>query len=84
MEFLRALQALQRPVIPSWFNLSYTAHLRGCFCLYAVYPPSIPQATETEPDDPTGSYMLQAWARLCKCLGKDFLPYMEARSLSFI
>lgn len=21
--------------------------------------------------------MLQAWARLCKCLGQDFLPYMN-------
>lgn len=21
--------------------------------------------------------LLQAWARLCKCLGQDFLPYME-------
>lgn len=30
-----------------------------------------------ETDDPTTSYMLQAWARLCKCLGQDFLPYME-------
>ena len=21
--------------------------------------------------------MLQAWARLCKCLGQDFIPYMS-------
>ena len=21
--------------------------------------------------------MVQAWARLCKCLGQDFLPYMS-------
>ena len=21
--------------------------------------------------------MLQAWARLCKCMGQDFLPYMS-------
>lgn len=21
--------------------------------------------------------MFQAWARLCKCLGQDFLPYMN-------
>jgi len=21
--------------------------------------------------------LLKAWARLCKCLGQDFLPYME-------
>jgi hypothetical protein len=30
-----------------------------------------------EDDDPTISYMLQAWARLCKCLGQEFLPYMS-------
>ncbi|KAL5976762.1 Importin-5 [Asimina triloba] len=44
------------------------------------------QGTPTEADDPTTSYMLQAcflsvallaWARLCKCLGQDFLPYMS-------
>eukprot|EP00268_Persea_americana_P063804 TRINITY_DN831_c0_g1_i2.p1 TRINITY_DN831_c0_g1~~TRINITY_DN831_c0_g1_i2.p1 ORF type:complete len:1111 (+),score=203.06 TRINITY_DN831_c0_g1_i2:174-3506(+) len=35
------------------------------------------QGSPTEADDPTTSYMLQAWARLCKCLGQDFLPYMS-------
>lgn len=35
------------------------------------------QGTQLEDDDPTTSYMLQAWARLCKCLGQDFLPYMS-------
>ncbi|KAL5188150.1 Importin-5 [Glycine soja] len=35
------------------------------------------QVSQMETDDPTTSYMLQAWARLCKCLGQDFLPYME-------
>ncbi|GAB2211296.1 hypothetical protein Droror1_Dr00016589 [Drosera rotundifolia] len=34
------------------------------------------QGSQLEADDPTISYMLQAWARLCKCLGQDFLPYM--------
>jgi hypothetical protein len=34
------------------------------------------QATQMEDDDPTISYMLQAWARLCKCLGQEFLPYL--------
>ncbi|PWA98001.1 importin-5 [Artemisia annua] len=34
------------------------------------------QGAQMETDDPTTSYMLQAWARLCKCLGQDFLPYM--------
>ncbi|MBA0873311.1 hypothetical protein Goshw_000661 [Gossypium schwendimanii] len=35
------------------------------------------QVSQMETDDPTTSYMLQAWARLCKCLGQDFLPYMS-------
>ncbi|GAB4835111.1 hypothetical protein Ancab_000019 [Ancistrocladus abbreviatus] len=35
------------------------------------------QGSQMEADDPITSYMLQAWARLCKCLGQDFLPYMS-------
>ena len=35
------------------------------------------QNSPMENDDPMISYMLQAWARLCKCLGQDFLPYMS-------
>ncbi|KAI6670785.1 hypothetical protein NL676_005670 [Syzygium grande] len=35
------------------------------------------QRSQMETDDPTTSYMLQAWARLCKCLGQDFIPYMK-------
>ncbi|GLJ16157.1 hypothetical protein SUGI_0269600 [Cryptomeria japonica] len=35
------------------------------------------QRAPMEDDDPTISYMLQAWARLCKCLGQEFLPYMS-------
>ncbi|KAM1114758.1 hypothetical protein PS1_005428 [Malus domestica] len=35
------------------------------------------QGSHMEKDDPTTSYMLQAWARLCMCLGQDFLPYMS-------
>ena len=35
------------------------------------------QNTEMEDDDPTASYLLQAWARICKCLGHDFLPYLQ-------
>lgn len=34
------------------------------------------QQTEMEPDDPQISYMLQAWTRICKCLGRDFVPYL--------
>uniref|UniRef100_A0ACD5WAS2 Uncharacterized protein n=1 Tax=Avena sativa TaxID=4498 RepID=A0ACD5WAS2_AVESA len=35
------------------------------------------QGSQMEADDPITSYMLQAWARLCKCLGQEFLPYMS-------
>ncbi|KAG8062221.1 hypothetical protein GUJ93_ZPchr0003g18203 [Zizania palustris] len=35
------------------------------------------QGSQMEADDPITSYMLQAWARLCKCLGQDFIPYMS-------
>ncbi|KAI5084377.1 hypothetical protein GOP47_0000546 [Adiantum capillus-veneris] len=35
------------------------------------------QGAQLEDDDPITSYMLQAWARLCKCLGQDFQPYMS-------
>jgi len=36
------------------------------------------QATCSKDDDTsTTSYMLQAWTRLCKCLGKDFVPYLQ-------
>ena len=34
------------------------------------------QQQEMEDDDPTASYLLQAWARICKCLSNDFLPYL--------
>jgi hypothetical protein len=33
---------------------------------------------QQDSDDPTFAYTLQAGARLCKCLGKEFLPYMDA------
>jgi len=35
------------------------------------------QESNLEPDDPLLSYMQQAWTRVCKCLGRDFLPYMH-------
>ncbi|CAL5227386.1 g10339 [Coccomyxa viridis] len=35
------------------------------------------QATPMEADDPTGGYMLQAGARICKSLGEEFLPYLS-------
>ena len=30
-----------------------------------------------EADDPTGGYMLQAGARICKSLRAEFLPYLS-------
>ena len=30
-----------------------------------------------ETDDPQVSFLLQAWARICKALGHEFIPYLE-------
>lgn len=35
------------------------------------------QGTITDPDDPQSTYLLSAWARVCKVLGTDFAPYLE-------
>ena len=34
------------------------------------------QQTATDPDDPQISYLLASWARICKVLGQDFVPYL--------
>ncbi|KAL2911866.1 importin subunit beta-3 [Polyrhizophydium stewartii] len=34
------------------------------------------QGQVTDSDDPQSSYLLSAWARVCKILGQDFAPYM--------
>ncbi|RUS25813.1 importin subunit beta-3, partial [Jimgerdemannia flammicorona] len=34
------------------------------------------QQSVTEADDPQISYLLACWARICKVLGNDFLPYL--------
>jgi hypothetical protein len=35
------------------------------------------QVRVTDPDDPQSSYLLSAWARVCKVLGTDFAPYLN-------
>jgi len=35
------------------------------------------QTAQLESDDPQVSFLLQAWARICKCLGQDFVPYLN-------
>lgn len=35
------------------------------------------QAAGLAAEDPTTGYMLQAGARLCKCLREEFLPYLQ-------
>ncbi|KAJ2993084.1 Importin-5 [Globomyces sp. JEL0801] len=35
------------------------------------------QVSITDADDPQASYLLSAWARICKVLGADFAPYLE-------
>ncbi|CAH1757572.1 14994_t:CDS:10 [Entrophospora sp. SA101] len=34
------------------------------------------QQSVTEPDDPQVSYLIASWARVCKVLGPDFVPYL--------
>jgi hypothetical protein len=34
------------------------------------------QAGKLDPDDPQISFMQQAWARICKCLGGDFVQFL--------
>ncbi len=34
------------------------------------------EGTEMTDDDPQLSYMISAWARICKILGKQFQPYL--------
>jgi hypothetical protein len=34
------------------------------------------QQTATDADDPQISYLLASWARICKVLGQDFVPYL--------
>lgn len=33
-------------------------------------------ATQTEPDDPQGFYLMQAYARICRCLKRGFIQYL--------
>jgi hypothetical protein len=35
------------------------------------------QQSEMEADDPQAHHLLQAWARVARCLGQDFVPYLE-------
>ena len=34
------------------------------------------QSMKLESDDPQVSFLLQSWARICRCLGMDFVPYL--------
>ena len=35
------------------------------------------QQSATADDDPVKQYLEQAWGRICRILGKDFLPYLS-------
>ncbi|KAJ3084297.1 hypothetical protein HK102_000705 [Quaeritorhiza haematococci] len=37
----------------------------------------ITQRSAQDPDDPQTSFLLSAWARMCKVLGEDFAPYLD-------
>jgi len=34
------------------------------------------QNSSLESDDPQIGFLLQSWARICKCMGQDFVPYL--------
>jgi len=34
------------------------------------------QTSKLEADDPQVGFLLQSWARICRCLGEDFVPYL--------
>lgn len=34
------------------------------------------QSSQLDPDDPQISFLLQSWARICRCMGPDFVPYL--------
>lgn len=36
------------------------------------------QASITDDDDPQESYLLHCWGRMCRVLGQDFVPYLQA------
>ena len=50
-----------------------------CSSLYLLTSttPCCLQSINLAADDPTNSYMLSAGARICKCLGQEFLPYLS-------
>eukprot|EP01117_Protostelium_nocturnum_P017390 TRINITY_DN7083_c0_g1_i2.p1 TRINITY_DN7083_c0_g1~~TRINITY_DN7083_c0_g1_i2.p1 ORF type:complete len:1021 (-),score=279.53 TRINITY_DN7083_c0_g1_i2:1847-4909(-) len=35
------------------------------------------QNAQLESDDPQIGFLLQSWARICKCMGQDFVPYLQ-------
>jgi hypothetical protein len=35
------------------------------------------QSIVSEPDDPQGSYLLHCWGRMCRVLGREFVPYLS-------
>lgn len=35
------------------------------------------QSAPMEQDDPQVSFLLQSWARICRCMGQDFVPYLN-------
>ncbi|KAK9467540.1 armadillo-type protein [Lipomyces arxii] len=50
----------------------FTAMSQQLIQLYATIQSGI-----TETDDPAASYLIQAWGRICRVLGTNFLPYLS-------
>ncbi|KAK6459469.1 Karyopherin functions in nuclear transport of protein [Scheffersomyces xylosifermentans] len=51
----------------------FAPHCQGLIQLFGHI-----QETVLEDDDPVKQYLEQAWGRICRIIGKDFLPYLPA------
>ena len=76
---IHSWQTLQRPL--SVHNIKALDGCRSWFCqrhpfCRTVQTCSALQESHLDADDPRANYMLQAGARLCKCLGNEFIPYL--------
>lgn len=78
----RVPQRLPAPCLRLRLCLFASTPLHACLRCSSLHPPTSAtpwclQSVNLAADDPTNSYMLSAGARICKCLGQEFLPYLS-------
>lgn len=78
----RVPQSLPAPCLRLRLCLFASTLLHACLRCFSLHPPTPAtpcclQSVNLAADDPTNSYMLSAGARICKCLGQEFLPYLS-------